>query len=384
LRLGTPAGSGPGLLQRLEALGSLWEAIGDTRGRYMHLLPAAVTWAELGDLDEALLLPIEEPFLRAYGAAVRGIVARHAGDIASSAAALQEAEAGFRALDHLPGQFIVAWARAELLLHQGEAARAADSLDELAAHPILVSRAALQAALRASQICARAAAGDAVEVGPLLNRYTARPYLPPGQDLRVFTAVARFHAARGEWSDADAAYGRALEALRKLHETLAAVKPAWATRSLKRSADLLAEIRNCWERLGRPNSEARIAAHFPPAERLHKERAQGQQARNRRLHRIGLAINLLNLLIAIGIVIGLALAGPVRAGSPAAVARHPLIVRAAVLFLYAAIALVYAAILGVISLFRRQPASRGGRFTLFLAVLPWIGLAVLSVLDASR
>src|SRR5207248_516656 len=87
----------------------------------------------------------------------RGRRARRIGDTSASEAALHEAEEGFRALNHPAGLFLVAWGRAEWLLSQDEVTRAAASLDELAAHPILAGRPALQVAMLISQIAARAA-----------------------------------------------------------------------------------------------------------------------------------------------------------------------------------------------------------------------------------
>jgi len=131
-------------VQAVAALRGLWESVGDTLGLYVHLLVAALSWADLGDAEraeqlcaEAEAVPVNHsPLTRAYGAMVRATVSRYAGKFEASAAALDEAEEEFRALSHEVGLWLVAWARAELMLKQGEGSRAVESLRALSAHAL--------------------------------------------------------------------------------------------------------------------------------------------------------------------------------------------------------------------------------------------------------
>ena len=156
-------GLGPALFDhwyRLEVnqIKALDETLQDSE--LLPQLDAATAWLELGNADkgaellgEAEALPVDAtPFFRGLTAWRRGRVERAAGRLETSAAALDEAERAFGEMSHQAGPFLVAIDRALLRRRQGEPEQALARLEELARHPLAVSRPNLVHELRAAQL----------------------------------------------------------------------------------------------------------------------------------------------------------------------------------------------------------------------------------------
>jgi hypothetical protein len=212
LLYGSTRNSAPRVLAALRQLRGLWEATGDLRGLQNYLLWAGLSWAELGDneqagqlLDQAAALPVAPPPpIAALLTAGRGLAADQ---FEAGVAALDEAEGAFRRLNHPGGLLLTAWWRAGWRLGQGEAARAVETLDALASDPLVVRRTFLRVSLLGSRVQARAALGDGDGVEKLLNEYEAQPAArrTRADDLQVYRSLGRFFLGGGDEARAVAA-----------------------------------------------------------------------------------------------------------------------------------------------------------------------------------
>jgi tetratricopeptide (TPR) repeat protein len=301
LRSGMPRPDLTRQINTLRALRPLLAAVGDARGQYHLLVSGALAWVSLGNpararqlLAEAVALPLTPtPFDLAYLALARGRAARAAGELTAAAAALDEAARRFAEMGHAAGQFVTAWARANLLACQGDVTEALTQLEALASHPIAVARGPVRAALLADRLCALARLSEAAGLENLLKEYEAerKAYPSTARDLDVYQAVAaslqqagRVEAARRTWGQAreaalqvDRGFGHEEDRayFRQGQEDLAQLASA--------SASPLAE------RVPSPDTL------WPTAEDLRQEEADLQARRSRLLLGIGwlvLAVNL--------------------------------------------------------------------------------------------
>jgi tetratricopeptide (TPR) repeat protein len=222
LRLGMSRPDLARQINTLRALRPLLAAVRDARGQYHLLVSGALAWVSLGNparaqqlLAEAVALPlITTPFDLAYLALARGRAARAAGELTAAAADLDEAARRFAEMGHAAGQFVTAWAHANLLACQGDVTESLIQLEALASHPIAVARPPLQVSLLADRLCALARLPEAAGLENLLKEYEAEREVPPSasRDLDVYKAVAvslqqagRLEAARRAWGQARAA-----------------------------------------------------------------------------------------------------------------------------------------------------------------------------------
>lgn len=358
--------------QMVATLRGLWEAVGDTLGLYTHLLVGALSWADLGDAEraeqlcaEAEAVPLNHsPFTRAYGAVVRGIVSRYAGKIEASAAALDEAEKEFRALNHEAGLLLVALGRAELMLKQEETSRAVESLSTLSAHALFAEYPALPVALVASHLQARADSSDGEEAETLLAAYEAARSRCPSltRDLWTYSAMARLYVRQQNWAQAETFFWKSLEAVRKLYESFA--DPAEQTRFLRCHTALLSEAAECLRQLGK--DAEKVDALFPSPDELKRQRTAAQGRRSRRYHRVGLLITLVNFISACG------MAAAFEENDYAGMMM-------ALLVIYVVLTLLYTLFLFAFSRFMPALRQHGGKVTFILSLMPWLSTVMLII-----
>jgi WD40 repeat protein/predicted Ser/Thr protein kinase/tetratricopeptide (TPR) repeat protein len=307
LRGGALPAAAPNRIRMAAALRGLWQDIGDHLCLYIHLLGAATAWRELGDGEraealcaEAEAVPLEPtPFSRAYGAVVRAAIARARGKFDHSARALDAAEAGFRELDNDAGVFLVSWARAELLLAEGRAAEAATALDDLAVHPLVMSRPLLQVALVESRLGARVALVDADRIEALREEYERRRRAFPARsrDLRVYQMLGNLYVGRQDWARAEAAYRETLAAARQLYLQLA--DEADRERFARCQSPLLAEAAACLRQAGKDDTAAEPATVFAEKKTPQIAPAEAQEKRSRRYQALAWVVTGINALLAV-------------------------------------------------------------------------------------
>jgi tetratricopeptide (TPR) repeat protein len=390
----------PKRIEDVQKVCGLWRDIGDYPTLYNHLMLAAAAWEELGEVehaqelcDEAEALRLTNwPVLSALGALVRGAVAARAGRFADGAAALDEAEAVYRALDHEVGLFTVRWARAGLLREQGDAAGALRLLDALAAGPLPAGARELSAiGLLASRLCARADKDNIAGLEALRAEYEAAPrgLSSAARDVRVYRALGRMYGRRADWAGADAAYRKAVQAAGKLYAMFAS--PAEQARYARAQAGLLAEAHDCLERLGSGQDDRHLREVFPARDEIERRRQTVLQQRGGRQRRLAWGMVVVNAAVLAGLATSLHLRGTVPDRRPSVWAAATLgdhllhLVRRAAahfgppgavllvsLVLWTALAfvpLLFPPLIG-----RLFPAlrHRGGLSAACLAALPWL------------
>jgi hypothetical protein len=249
--------------------------VGDTVGLSLCLLDAAVTWLALGNAEhadrlraesETLAVPPDErfPYLGAYRALVRGLVARERGLGAAGREALDEARGAFEACTSRTGPFLVEWARGNLLLAEGDARQAVAVLGSLGGDPLLAEHAAVRVEVLGDCLCAQAALPESDPLAARLATYEAERRQHPLPtldviDLRVQRALAGWHARRQDWPEAGSAYEKALAVhdrllaeFRKAQANRARFQQAWAA--------LVEEERSCLRYLGKEDRDEDIPA----------------------------------------------------------------------------------------------------------------------------
>jgi WD40 repeat protein len=397
----------PELVEKTMTLRGLWRDIGDYANLYYHLMAAAAAWDDLGAVEAAeelcreaeALPPTGWPVLRAWGALVRGAVAGRAGRFAESAALLDEAEAGYRELGQEVGQLLAAWTRADLLRDQGDPAGALRALDALPTQPLPAGvRGAVAAGVLASRLYARAALDDLAGAEALRAEYEAAP--PKGvsaaRDVRVYRALARLYVRREDWSAAEAAYRKALQAVGKLHALFH--NPPEQARYAQAQAGLVDEARACLARLGKDKEDLVLREAVLAPEDVQRRRQAVVQRQQRRQRRSALGLVLVNAAVFAGLVAFL----PPRGAEPLIV-RMPngvqmearpattawqhffqLPLRAAARFgpsaavfvvslvLWTAVALVLLLLAAPTGRLIPALRQRAGKWALFLAILPWL------------
>src|SRR5262249_52366858 len=183
-------------------------------------------WLELGEpergrvhLQEALALPGPVPgWLRDYAALLEGGFALGVRALGDARKAFAAAETGFRSSGSKVGLVLVAANRAIAGVLSGDAPGAVADLDALRAERLVRSRPELALNLLTAGLVAVADASDAASMERLLKEYEEVRLEHPSvtRDLRVFRAVARYHARREEWGAAELAYGRVVTAIGEL------------------------------------------------------------------------------------------------------------------------------------------------------------------------
>jgi hypothetical protein len=379
LRYGSIRTSAPRALA-LRQLRSLWEATGDLRGLQNFLLGAGLSWADLGDneqagqlLEQAAALPVAPP--PSYAAlltAGRGLAAHQ---FEAGVAALDEAEGAFRRLNHPAGLLLTAWYRAAKWLEQGEAARAVQTLDALTSDPLIVWRPLLRVSLLAARVQARAALGDGDRVEKLLNEYQAQPAgrRSGEDDLQVYRSLGCFFLGRGDEARAVAAFRKALSALRQLDLALGEGPDRERFRACQ--APLVAEAQACLRQAGQAEEADKLAAFFQSEEDLRRQRLEARRVRDRSKLRWGLRLTLFNLFCA-GLLLGFGVWTMLAqiAPKPGGLWDAVVIGWALLLWLltaYLSVTLVYGALVGAVGLWRPSVRRGAGRTVLSLALLPW-------------
>ncbi len=284
------------VLQICKELRGLWGARLDLAIRRTYLLRGATIWLSLGDEEQArqLLKAIrlytfeQAPATLLDGALVAGLTALAAGDPEGAISALEEK-------GQTEERFLVRWLRGSFFLRRGEAARAAELLEELATHPLARPGAPLHAALLASRLTARCALSDEKGLYNLLTQYEK---LPPRRraalaDLTLYPVLAAFYRRRGDEARTVAAYQRALDAIRQLDERL--VEPEDRGRFRSCRAALVQRAREYFEQTGRMDAVAQVQEVFPDYEKRKQEAEQRRQRVDGRLLRTGIMLLLLNL-----------------------------------------------------------------------------------------
>jgi tetratricopeptide (TPR) repeat protein len=315
----------PKLIEHVQKLRGLWQDIGDYPSLYYHLMSAVMAWEELGEVEHAqklcdeaeALRPAGWPGLRAWGALARAAVAARAGSFAAGATALDEAEAVYRAQELEAGLFLAAWGRARLLREQGDAAGALRLLESLAAGPLPAGAQEVCAiGLLACRLCARAEQDDTPGAEALRGDYEAAPLRlsSAARHVRVYRALGRMYVRRGAWAEADAAYHKALQAAGKLHAMF--TSPAEQARYARAEEGLLAEARDCQERLGRGPEDRFLRDIFPARDEIERQREVELRQRGRRRRRLAWGAVFVNAAVLAGLATFLHFRGPVSDGWP--------------------------------------------------------------------
>src|SRR5262249_6451991 len=154
-----------------------------------------------------------------------------------------------RALDHEAGLLLTALSRA-CSARDSASRQTAEELDHLAIHPLVALSPAVRANLLAARVQARLALPQEPGLEGLLSEFeaTRRTYPSWSHDLRIYRSIARHHARNGEWSQAEAAYNKALAAAGLLYRGM--TDSTDRASFLQGQADLLAEVRTCWQQVG--------------------------------------------------------------------------------------------------------------------------------------
>jgi hypothetical protein len=287
---------------------------------------------------------------------------------------------------------LVALARAELLREQGDAAGALRSLDALATEPWPAwIRKAAAVDLLAARLYTRAALDDLAGAESRRAEYEALPRRSPSptRDLRLYRSLAQLYARRADWAAADAANRKAVQAAARLYAQFAT--PHEHTRFAQAQAGLLAEARECLERLGRSHEDQHLRDVFPAPEDVQRRQQELRRRRASRWQRLAVGLVLVNLAVLAGLTAFLRFPQEGAGVPPAFPIPVPAwnyvrqFVRGAsdrfgpvggmflgCLLTYTASAVVV--LLPSLLLGRLVPAlrHRGGGAALFLAILPWL------------
>ena len=278
LRSGSTSSGSTQILSTLQAFRELWQATGDLHILHVQLLAAAEQWVSLGDagrggelLAEARALPFEPlPAWRAYGLLTEAKVALGRDDPEGAALVLTKAEEQFRQLSHEAGLLLTRLVGEALLRRRGEIGEALRTLEVLAAHPLVRSRASMRSLLLAQRIGCLCSLPDG-DPETLLDEYAALPssYRSPVADIQVFQSAAR-RRRRDQGEGTEQAYVQALAAVDAID---AGMIGADQERFRLAQTPLVAEARECLRERGRAEDAAKLDAFFPtPKERRRKRR----------------------------------------------------------------------------------------------------------------
>jgi tetratricopeptide (TPR) repeat protein len=372
--------SAPLVIQMTRAFRGLWEAIGDVRSLRAYLAASAASWAELGDpeqatasLAEARSLPaIETPYYLAYESLVRAGIASETHRLDEALIALGEAEDCFRKAADPVGMLYVSLYRAQILIARGDTAEATALLDVLAHDRQLERNALLRIALEGVRLSASMRLPDPGSADENFARYVAICRKQPSstRDLRVYRAVARFYAARGECSKAEPAFRAAVAAIHDLAGAWS--DPADRSRFVQIQSPCLAEARECLRMLNKEEEAERLIRPLASPADLQPIAAAAAVQRDRRCLRIGVWLILANVVCMVGTIALVDVLPP--HGS------LPVFMLIFGCFLSTGVAAVY--LLVRVTVGRLFPALRrnGGAAILMLACLPWLMLVVIPVL----
>ena len=382
LRTGLVAQPPPDMIQTARYLRDLWLSVGDTLILRVYLIAAAQAWIELGDIEraddlcrEADSLPgASPPDVRSLGGIVRSQIALGAGRPDEADAALDAAEAYYRAAGHRVGLFLIALCRASVRVGRGDPAGAARDLDALVTDPTAAGHPALALSLLTTRLSAAVAASDLDAVGRTRAEYEAVrvPRHSAARDLQVYRSLARFDDGRGERAGAAAAYRRAIGAVSQLAGLW--VDAEDRARFLETQSRLFAEACDCLRALGMADEADRLAESLTGSAPETPARWDDLKCR-----RWGYRLMLANFTCAAG---ASGLAAVVDRAS-----RIPFVLLAVLLsvaLMAGAFYLVFDQTLG-----RLAPALRkgGGMAVLLLACLPWLVAALvlfLTLFDPDR
>jgi tetratricopeptide (TPR) repeat protein len=345
-----------------------------------------MAWTALGDCKCATELCAEADRLsvghssqsRALWALARAHVHLETGQSEDCAAALDEAEALFSNRSDEGGQFLVSWLRALLLVRQGDAATALARLEALQNHPVVARHADLRASLLESRLQAAVELSDEARIEQLRGYYELLRVRYPSlvRDLTVYRTLARVYVKRSDWSKAERAYRQAILAAQHLRGSLLAQD---RERFLRCQEPLLQEAAACLQHAGKEGEAEELRQAFAGPKALKRARLLAREYWNRRYHRSGLALGLMNLICGFAAVILAFVAWP----SPPRLEG-----RDAQAFILAAGVILSAA--GVVAggcwaafrlLERPTTAVRGagGPLTLVLGAVPWVVLLLLAL-----
>jgi hypothetical protein len=367
LRSGSIAPTPPMIIQILGTFRGLWLAIGDTRILRVYLMSAAEQWALLGDIAHAKSLCREAdslpgnvpPAIRHLTYLARGTIATAAGRLADAHEALDAAESGYRAAHDEFAMLLVNANRAIARIVGGDPSGGDADLETLMAHPLMSRQGEIGIGILTGRLVAMAASSDTSALERLHARYERERRKRPSatRDLRVYAALAGFHARRDDWAGAESHHRRAMAALGAL--TASWGDPADRARFLAAQSALLDEFRRCFQALGKPaEADALIdSLTITPASRISPER-------DLRFRRWGTRLILANVVLTastVGILLHL---------------RGKLPIHLAVAVIVSWFATIPGALYLVIdaTVGRLVPTLRQGRglLILLLSCLPWI------------
>ena len=209
------------------------------------------------------------------------------------------------------------------------------------------------------QLVATAAVSDGSALESLRADYEDVRLTRPSdtRDLRVYSALARFHARREDWAGAEPHYRRAIAALAAVAAALG--DPADRVRFLGCQSALVGEVRRCLQVLGKAENEEALLRPLTIA-----PSSGGSTERDLRYRRWGIRLSLTNFVLAT-LALGIVLPS---------IERFPLsLALVTVLFAFAALPGTLYLILDAAA-GRLVPALRQGRgmLILMLSCLPWI------------
>jgi tetratricopeptide (TPR) repeat protein len=380
-------------IEQVRNLRDLWESVGDKLGLSVNLLDAALAWRDLGDLEAADALFAEAEALagdqsltcRAFGALVRGNLARERGRLPECQAALDEADALFRRLKHQEGSVLVAWERAELL-RRTDVEGGIGALERVGQHPLVLARSPLRDSLLVSRLLAHAAVlpslgdnGPAVSGVPGALATLRREYErlrrrqpSPTRDLRVYQALTHHHVARQEWNQAAEVCELALKAARQTYESIGV--EADQVRFRRCQADLLTEAAELFQRVGRADLAEKALDLFSPPGTSQRRQKEKEARRNLLFLRLGLGVALGQVFL---VLPGLLVLLQVMATKQHLVSERfdmAWFIATIVLLLGSAVTAGTALLLWVLAFWVPSLRQKGGATVFFLAIMPWLCL----------
>lgn len=282
--------------------------IGDTIQLRVALLAEAYRVVLLGDREQAEILCIQAEsmaaghplIVNAHCTTLRGQIALRAENYAVSASAFEEAEKSYQSLDDEDNLLYVLFARAELLIYQADVPGANAILDALECHPSIANNPDWKGTMIAARILAAVRTGEVVDHLADAYEATMQEGPSPFNDLQLFPELAQFYARRENWPRAEAAHRNALAAAQKIHESIA--DPALQTCFRKSQEKLLAEVKNCLQRLGKTQEAEKLDELFAltAVEMKAQQSAEEKERRERRYLRAGLILHAVNFLCILG------------------------------------------------------------------------------------
>jgi hypothetical protein len=384
LRSGSYGSPSAIIVQGVEFVQTLSNSIGDMLLSHFNLLGGTAAWDDLEDLERAGALFDRAsarpewgvPAVDALGQFVRSRLALAAGRLHEADAALNSAETIFRSEGNEAGSFLVFLRRQEARLARGEASSVAAELEACRSNPLLGSLPVLGMAYRTLRLSAAIAGSDLAAVERLVAEYaTVRRRLPSAtSDLKVYRAVARFHAQRGDLAAAEPAYRRVLDCILEISDSW--VDQAEGRRFLDRHAGLAEEARQCLQSLGKGEEAEHLVASILTPESATVRRAEAVRARDRKLRGYGLQIMIVNVaVLALSVVCVSNL--PLKDAAPFFLLAFSIVVFTVPGALYLAFDLT----LGRKIRFLR---GSGGAVVLILACCPWLALLAALVFWSGR